>query len=212
MSDRPTVFVVDDDLAMRESVAWMARSAGLAVETFATADQFLAACSPTRPGCLVIDIRMPGMSGLELQEQLASQRIMIPVIIVTGHGNVAAAVRAMKGGAIDFIEKPFEEGVLLERIRHAFHVDAEQRCAQARWAEIERRMARLTPREREVMAHVVSGKPNKLIASLLGRSPKTIEIHRANVMKKMEATSLAELVRMARERPRAMADRESSTA
>lgn len=195
MKSGPTVFVVDDDQAMRQMLSWLLRSAHLNVETYGTAHEFLQAYTPDRPGCLVIDVTMPGMSGLDLLEQLAAQQVNIPVIIITAHADVAMAVRAMKGGAMDFIEKPFSEQLLLDRIHQGIDLDAQRRDDRARQAEVEARLARLTPREREVMEFVVAGKANKQIAALLGRSPKTVEIHRANVMKKMEVGSLAELVR-----------------
>ena len=196
MESKPTVFVVDDDSAVRHSLRWLLESAGLLVETYETAQAFLHAFQPKRPGCLVLDVRMPGLSGLDLQEQLHAQHITLPIIIITGHGDVSMAVRAMKGGAIDFIEKPFSEQLLLDRIHQAIALDAEQRIKHAQHTVIQEKIAHLTPREREVMEFVVDGKANKQIAALLERSQKTIEIHRANVMRKMEVDSLAELVRI----------------
>ena len=196
MESKPTVFVVDDDSAVRHSLRWLLESAGLLVETYETAQAFLHAFQPKRPGCLVLDVRMPGLSGLDLQEQLQAQDIAIPIIIITGHGDVPMAVRALKEGAIDFIEKPFSEQLLLDRIHQGIALDAEQRIKHAQQAVIQSRIDRLTPREREVMEFVVDGKANKQIAALLERSQKTIEIHRANVMRKMEVDSLAELVRI----------------
>lgn len=191
-----TVFVVDDDEAMRESLTWLIESVGLDVETFSSADEFLTAYYPGRPGCLLLDVRMPGMSGLELQGHLQQQQVTIPVIIITGHGDVPMAVRAMKAGAIDFIEKPFNDEQLLESIRNALSIDDTQRDEQTFKAEIASRLAQLTPRESEVMDMVTSGKSNKEIANSLGVSAKTVEAHRAKVMEKMEAGSLAELVRL----------------
>ena len=196
MNNKSTVFVVDDDQAMRNSLKWLIESVAMQVETFDSADAFIRSYYPGRSGCLLLDVRMPGMSGLELQEYLAQQRISIPVIIITGHGDVPMAIRAMKAGAVDFIEKPFNDE-LLESIRHALQKDEQQRDQQRQRAEIAERLARLTPREHEVMAMVTGGKANKEIAGSLGVSAKTVEAHRARVMEKMEAHSLAELVRMA---------------
>lgn len=197
MSKRATVFVVDDDQAMRNSLKWLIESVSLQVETFDSANAFIQSYYPGRSGCLLLDVRMPGMSGLELQEYLKVNQISIPVIIITGHGDVPMAVRAMKAGAVDFIEKPFNDELLLESIRHAMALDAKQRNSQSQRAEIATRLARLTPREHEVMVKVTNGKANKDIATSLGVSSKTVEAHRARVMEKMEAESLAELVRMA---------------
>lgn len=191
-----TVFVVDDDEALRSSLKWLLESEGLRVETFASASQFLNDYYPGRAGCLLLDVRMPGMSGLELQEYLQGQQIRIPVIIITGHGDVPMAVRAMKAGAVDFVEKPFDDDKLLSGIRRALQTDLERRTQQAARAEFAMRMAQLTPREHEVMLMVTDGKSNKEIAGELGVSAKTVEAHRARVMEKMEARSLAELVRM----------------
>jgi FixJ family two-component response regulator len=197
MQNKPTVFVVDDDQAMRNSLKWLIESVAMQVETFESADAFIRSYYPGRSGCLLLDVRMPGMSGLELQEYLVQQRISIPVIIITGHGDVPMAIRAMKSGAVDFIEKPFNDELLLESIRHALQWDEQQRDKQKQRAEIAERLARLTPREHEVMSMVTGGKANKEIAAGLGVSAKTVEAHRARVMEKMEAHSLAELVRMA---------------
>ena len=196
-SPQVTVFVVDDDQAMRSSLQWLIESVGLAVESFASADEFLTSYYPGRAGCLLLDVRMPGMSGLELQEYLNAHEIKIPVIIITGHGDVHMAVRAMKRGAIDFIEKPFHDEVLLDAIRNALNLDERRRGYQAERAELAARLAQLTPREHEVMDMVTEGKSNKEIAKTLGVSAKTVEAHRARVMEKMQAGSLAELVRMA---------------
>lgn len=191
-----TVFVVDDDDAMRESLTWLIESVGLKVETYASADDFLKSYYPGRPGCVLLDVRMPGMSGLELQGHLQQQQVTVPVIMITGHGDVPMAVRAMKAGAIDFIEKPFNDEQLLESIRNALSIDDTRRDEQAFKAEIASRLAHLTPRESEVMDMVTAGKSNKEIANTLGVSAKTVEAHRAKVMEKMEAGSLAELVRL----------------
>lgn len=196
-SKKATVFVVDDDQAMRNSLKWLIESVGVQVESFSSADDFLAQYQPGRAGCLVLDVRMPGMSGLDLQEYLVDHNIHIPVVIITGHGDVPMAVRAMKGGAIDFIEKPFNDEVLLDAIRRAMAFEEQQRSQHTENVQIQERLANLTPREHEVMEMVTEGKSNKEIANALGVSAKTIEAHRARVMEKMQAGSLAELVRMA---------------
>lgn len=193
----PTVFVVDDDAAMRTSLRWLIESVGLSVETYNSAQEFLNAYTPDRSGCIVLDVRMPGMSGLELQEHLNSRRIMIPVIIVTGHGDIPMAVAAMKAGAVEFIEKPFNDQRLLDCVQEALQRDNRIRNDQVEKAAIDQRLDNLTPREREVMEMVVAGKANKVIAALLDVSAKTVEAHRAKVMEKMGVTSLAELVRLA---------------
>ena len=191
-----TVFVVDDDPAIRESLRWLIESVGLKVKVFTTANEFLKSYDPSLPGCLVLDIRMPGMSGLDLQNELAARKVSIPILIITGHAEVPVAVSAMKAGALDFIEKPFSDQLLLDRIRRAIEKDVEFRQAHSERAEVAARLAQLTPREREVMDLVITGKANKVIASELGLSPKTVEVHRAHVMKKMQVDSLAELVRL----------------
>ena len=195
MPPDPTVFVVDDDPAMRDSLRWLLQSVGLAVETFGAAEEFLTQYDATKPGCLVLDVRMPGMSGLKLQDVLAERHIRLPVIIITGYAEVPSAVRALKTGAIDFIEKPFSDELLLDRIRQAIDTDRQMREAAAQRATVMERFASLTSREREVMELVSAGKANKVIAAELNLSPKTVEVHRANVMKKMEVDSVAELVR-----------------
>lgn len=194
---KATVFVVDDDQAMRNSLKWLIESVGVPVESFASADEFLARYEAGRPGCLVLDVRMPGMSGLELQEHLSSRNTRVPAVIITGHGDVPMAVRAMKAGAVDFIEKPFNDEALLDAIRRALAFEERQRSEQYEHREIQARIDHLTPREREVMEMVTEGRSNKEIANALGVSAKTIEAHRARVMEKMQAGSLAELVRMA---------------
>lgn len=199
MSYRPTVFVVDDDEALRTSLKWLIESAGMQVLSFASARAFLDAYPQYRgrAGCLLVDVRMPGMSGLELHGCLADFDIRLPVIIITGHGDVAMAVRAMKAGALDFIEKPFNDEDLLGSIHRGLDLDVKQRREQLRRAEIAARLAQLTPREHEVMDLVTDGKSNREIAAQLSVSAKTVEAHRARVMEKMQAHSLAELVRMA---------------
>lgn len=192
----PVVFVVDDDDGMRKGLEFLLDSAGYQAEGFDSARAFLDYYRPSMRGCLLLDVRMPGMSGLELQQHLRAERIRIPVIIVTAFANVPMAVRAIQAGAFDFIEKPFEGADLLERIGRALAREQEQRQDEGFRREVERRLASLTPREREVMDLVVAGRLNKQIAGDLGISMKTVENHRARVMDKMQAESLAELVRM----------------
>ena len=195
-ADGPTVFIVDDDPAMRESLTFLVSSVGLRVEGFPSARDFLEQYEPGRSGCLVLDIRMPGMSGLELQERLSERRIEIPIVMITGFGDVPMAVRALKRGALDFLEKPFTDQDLLDRIREAIDEDRRRRTDRQQRDDIDARMARLTTRERQVMTCVLEGKPNKVIANQLGLSPKTIEVHRARMMDKMKASSLAELLQL----------------
>ncbi|OGI51054.1 MAG: DNA-binding response regulator [Candidatus Muproteobacteria bacterium RIFCSPHIGHO2_02_FULL_65_16] len=196
MQAEPVVYVVDDDDAIRDSLRLLLRSAGLQAKTFASAQQFLDAYIEPAPGVLLVDVRMPGMSGLELQELLAARKITLPVIIITGHGHVAMAVRAMKVGAADFIEKPFDNEALLECIRKTLARAADARRLQAHGAEAAARLARLTPREREVLELLVAGKSNKAIASDLGISARTVEVHRAKIMEKLDARSLSDVVRI----------------
>lgn len=197
MKSDPTVYVVDDDDQVRSSLRWLLESVGLPVETFASGDEFLKVYDPNGPGCLLLDVRMPGMSGLDLQEHLASQGIDTPIIVMTGFADVPMAVRALKAGAVEFIEKPFSDQVLLEHIYEAIEKDAKRRERSLRHAEVEKRIADLTPRQHQVMELVVSGKATKQIARQLGISHKTVEAHRAHIMQKMAADSLAELVQMA---------------
>lgn len=197
MSGQQTVYVVDDDAAMRKSLRWLVESVGLKVETFASAGEFLESVRPGMHGCIILDVRMPGMSGLDLQEQLVEQRLMLPVIIITGHADVPMAVRALKSGAHDFIEKPFNDQVLLERVQRALEQGDEDRMIEDRRRMIDDRIATLTPRERQVMEMVVNGMANKQVAAELGLSEKTIEVHRKHVMDKMQAGNVADLIRMA---------------
>ena len=196
MSNQQTVFVVDDDSAVRDSLQWLLESVGMSVKAYGSANALLAEADESCRGCLVVDLRLPGLSGLDLMDQLTSKGIKLPTIMITGHGDVTAAVRAMKAGAIDFIEKPFNDEILLDRVRAALAMDVEQFASVEYLREIEARAQRLTPREVQVMALVVQGKLNKQIATELGLSHKTIEVHRAHVMEKMQAGSLAQLVRM----------------
>jgi two-component system response regulator FixJ len=191
-----TVFVVDDDSDLRESLGWLFESAGLRVKSYSTAQEFLADYKTEDPGCLLLDVRMPGLSGLDLQEELRRRGLPPPIIIMTGHAKVPMAVRALKGGAIDFIRKPFSDQILLERIRKAIDLDRRTRKVRIECAKFAALLADLTPRERQVMELVISGKPNKIIAADLGISPKTVEIHRGRVMEKMQVGSVAELVRL----------------
>ncbi|MBB6093440.1 FixJ family two-component response regulator [Povalibacter uvarum] len=193
---RPTIFVVDDDSAVRDALKLLLRSVGQAVETFGSGQEFLDAYSEDRPGCLVLDIRMPGMSGLELQQKLNERHSILPIIFITGHGDVPMAVEAMQAGAVDFIQKPFRDQDLIDRINQALEKDSNNRAALGERNDIRRRLETLTPREREVLDLVVHGKANKVIAGDLKLSQRTVEIHRARVMEKMQASSLAHLVRM----------------
>jgi FixJ family two-component response regulator len=192
----PVVFVVDDDDAVRDSLALLMKSVGLAVETYPSARDFLDHFDPERIGCLVLDVRMPGMSGIELQERLAKRNATLPIIFVTGHGDVPMAVHALRAGAVDFIQKPFSDQALLDRIQQSLEEHARRRGEDVKKAAIRERIAGLTPREREVMSMVIEGKANKVIAIDLGVSERTVEIHRARVMEKMQASSLPDLVRM----------------
>ena len=196
MTPEPTVFVVDDDEAVRGGLRRLVEAVGLNVETYGSAQQFLDSYHPEQHGCLVLDIRMPGMGGLDLQAQLAKQGVQLPVIILTGHADVPMAVRALKAGAMDFIEKPFNSQALLDRIQQAIKQDAEARRQSAEESQVAQRLARLTSREKEVMQMMVVGKANKVIAIDLGISERTVEFHRANIMKKMQARTLAELIHM----------------
>ena len=199
MASEPTVFVIDDDPMVRESLRSLLESAGLRVEVFDAPIHFLEVGADARAGCLLLDVQMPTMSGLDFQEMLSAQKCQMPVIVITGHGEVPMAVRAMRHGAIDFVEKPYDEAVLLDRVHYAIELDGERRASAQRLEGIQIKLSRLTPREREVMQLVVQGNANKQIAHALGISPKTVEIHRANVMRKSEAGSVAELVRMSDE-------------
>ena len=192
----PTVFIVDDDSAVLKALRLLVKSLRMNVETYLSAQEFLDSYDPARPGCLVLDVRMPGISGLELQEKLRQRNISIPVIIMTGYGEVAVAVEAMKKNAMEFLEKPINGQVLLDRIQKAIAKDARIRQEQAAQKTVASRLALLTPRERQVMDLVIVGKLNKVIARELGISPKTVEFHRSNIMKKMKVESLAELVRL----------------
>ena len=192
-----TVYVVDDDPSVRKSVSRLLRTAGYEVEAFASADDFLAHPPASEPGCLLLDLRMPGRDGLELQEALAAARKRIPIIFVSGHGDVPSSVRAMKGGAVDFLTKPYSAEDLLEAVARAMAKEKRERREEAQLVELEGRARSLTPREGDVLRLVVRGLLNKQVAAELGISEKTVKVHRARVMQKMRADSMADLVRMA---------------
>ncbi|MBE0510384.1 MAG: response regulator transcription factor [Chromatiales bacterium] len=196
MHERAVVLIVDDDEAVRDSLSWLMTSVGLTAHSFASADELLAIKLDEYCGCMLLDIRMPGMSGLELQALLHQQGISLPIIMISGHADVPMAVRALKAGAFDFIEKPFNDQALLDIVQRAIETDRHQRDELGRLSEWRERMDSLTPREREVMREVVAGSPNKVIATRLGVSLKTVESHRARVMEKLEAGSVSQLVRM----------------
>jgi two-component system response regulator TtrR len=192
----PTAYVVEDDESIRTLWAWLMESNGIAVRTFNSAVDFIAGYEPGAPGCLVLDLRLPGMSGLELQEHLKRNHVDIPIVFVTAHGDVRTAVTAIQEGAVDFIEKPFSYRQAVSIVEKAFQRDAEHRGRQARHSEIASRIATLTDRERAVLRCVIVGKLNKVMADELEISVKTIEFHRAKVMEKMRVTSVAELVQL----------------
>ena len=195
--DRAAVFVIDDDPSMRRSLDTLLRSVGLDVHLFSSAQEFMHAKRPEAPGCLVLDVRLPGMSGLAFQQELAKAGIALPIIFISGHGDVPMTVRAMKAGAAEFLTKPFDDQVLLDAIHAAIERDRARRRDAASLADLSARYRTLTEREREVMQLVVAGRANKQIAAELGLSLVTVKVHRGQVMRKMQARSVAELVRMA---------------
>jgi len=192
----PMIFIVDDDDGVRASLRVLLKSVGIAATPLASAQEFLASYQPSQPGCLLLDIRMPGMSGLELQAELNVRGVIIPVIFITGHGDVPMAVEAMQHGAFDFLQKPFRDQDVIDRVQKALARDRENRDALQSHERIRALLKSLTPREREVLDLMASGKANKVMATELGLSPRTVEIHRAHVMEKMAAHSVAQLVRM----------------
>ncbi len=195
--EKPVVFIVDDDPSIRSLLCKLIRSVGLQAEAFASSGEFLSQPPPLGPACLILDVRMPGLSGLELQERLVQLGLDIPIIFITGFGNVPQSVRAMKAGAVDFLQKPFENQALLDAVNRALDRDRSARLRHEEIHEIEARIATLTPRECEVFDLVAAGLANKQVADELGLSEKTVKIHRGHVMQKMNARTFADLVRMA---------------
>jgi FixJ family two-component response regulator len=196
MAENPTVFIVDDDAAVRDALALLMRSANLSAAVFAGAREFLENVPQDRPGCLVLDVRMPEIDGLELQKQLAARGSRLPIIMLTGHGDIPMAVQALRAGALDFIPKPFESKALLARVHEAIELDGRTRQQQLDRADINARLSKLTPREMEVLNYVTEGLPTKAIAATLGSQFNTVQNQRASVLKKMQAESTADLIRM----------------
>ena len=196
MTDAPIVFVVDDDPSVRSSLKFLISTVGLRVESFDSADTFLRKKPPEAPSCLVLDVRLPGLSGLDFQRELAARNIRIPIVFVTGHGDIPMSVRAMKAGAVEFLTKPFRDQDLLDAIRIALERDRARREEEKEVTELQQRFGALTPREQEVTSMVVSGMLNKQIAGQLGTAENTVKVHRSRAMQKMHAQSLPDLVRM----------------
>lgn len=194
--DDRTIFVVDDDEAMRDALGALLRSVGLPVQAFGSAKEFLEEFDPERAGCVLLDVRMPGMSGLDLQRLLGERYSEVPILLISGHADVPMAVEAMKRGAIDFIEKPIQGDVLLDRVRKCLELDAERRVASAEAAQMRKRLETLTAREREVSVLIAEGLPNKTIAAQLGISTKTLDVHRSHILSKLGLRTNAELVRV----------------
>ncbi len=197
MKNTPGVFIVDDDEQVRSALTLLMRSVGLSTQSFSSAHEYLEQFDVNQPGCLILDVRMPGISGLDLQARLTAEVIHPPIIIITGHGDVPMAVRAVTAGAVDFIEKPFNNQAMLDSVHRAIELDAKQRGETSRIQDIETRYNELTPREKEVLQCVIEGKRNKIIAADMNISQSTVEAHRAKVMDKMLASSLSDLMRMA---------------
>jgi FixJ family two-component response regulator len=193
----PVVFVIDDDASVRTALKSLIRSVGLDVEAFASGQEFLQFARPDVPGCLVLDVRLPGMSGLDFQKELTKSEIHLPVIFITAHGDIPMSVRAMKAGAVEFLTKPFRDQDLLDAIQLSLDRDRMRRQQDSEVSELKDRFETLTSRERELLALVISGRPNKQIADAIGTSEVTVKVHRANLTRKMQAESLADLVRMA---------------
>jgi FixJ family two-component response regulator len=197
MSENPVVHIIDDDESMREVLSSLLRSVNLAACTYASTDAFLKASRPDVPGCLILDVRMPGVNGLDFQAQLVRSGVQLPVILMTGYGDVPMSVRGMKAGAVDFLIKPFRDQDMLDAITAAVERDRAHRAAEAEIASLRERFDSLSPREQQVMQLVAAGKMNKQVAGVLGLSEVTVKIHRGSAMKKMQARTLADLVRMA---------------
>jgi FixJ family two-component response regulator len=197
MPDGPIVYVIDDDPSMRNAIEDLLQSVGLGIRVFPSAQEFLKAARPDAPGCIVLDVRLPGQSGLDFQRQISGTAIELPIVFITGHGDVAMSVRAMKSGAVEFLTKPFRDQELIDAIHAALERDRARRADASALAGLRARLDELTPREREVLVHVVSGRLNKQIAATLELSEATVKMHRGQIMRKMQAGSLPELVRMA---------------
>ncbi len=197
MSGKSTIYIVDDHEAVRDSLGSLLEAHGLSVEMYCCGHDFLSALNPSLPGCLLLDLRLPDISGIEVQQRLSSMRAKLRTVMISGHGDIPLAVKALKAGAVDFIEKPCTDEVILDRVHRALELSERAREEEASGKDSAVRLSMLTPREREVLEALVSGQPNKVIAYELGISPRTVEIHRARVMAKMEARSLSHLVRMA---------------
>jgi len=196
MDDTGTVFLIDDDASVRDSLSLLLSLKGIATQPFATADSFIENFQPERGGCVLTDLRMPGMSGLELQATLRERHVEVPVVVLTAHGDVATARAALKNGAFDFLEKPVDDAMLVDVLRNALRVDRERRAAASSRSAVDERIERLTGREREILALLAAGHQNREIATQLGISPRTVEVHKARIMEKLECHSLAELIRI----------------